>query len=975
MSVASLSKARRRLSARVYALLLCAGALCSGLFTPLLAQERVLVDAVMTEGTNMAAAVSPDGRTLILALQGVLWSLPATGGDARALTPPEMDAQEPVWAPDGSRIAFYGFIGDAFAIWSMNPDGTDLTRLANGASADARYPAFTPDSRQILYSSDEDGGYAVWMTDRSSGERRPLTSARETGYLPPTTPYFSGDGNAVYPTLSPYGNNLAWVIDGPENRLVVRDLNARQGFREVLRAPVLGAPLWAADGNALYIVGIDGRNTYLAYVPLDGLGATHLVEGGDIFPFRPSLGPDGTLYYTADGQVKTLNPAGEPGRFVPFSAKVTLDRTPYTRRSYDFMDQTPQKALGIIDPILSPDGSQAAFAALGDLWHADFATGVTRQLTDDVAIDISPSWSPDGERLAWVSDRDGIANIWVMTLSDGSSARVTNVDKPASAPVWSPDGSKIAYLKDEGNSVFVSSVVNVLDLASGDDRVISEPMFGPSTPAWSPDGSKVVVSHRDPGNSRFREGFNTLYVLPASGTGEKFFVAPVPGKSLGRRQHNRPAWSSQGEMVYRIDGALWSVPMTASGELGEATLIATAGENPSWSADGRKLIFMDGAAIKLFDKSTGETRDLDIQPTWVQVRPSESMTIRAGRMFDGVNDGTTSSVDIVIQNGVIVDIRMAGFSQAVGTFIDASDKFVMPGLIENHTHQSITQGVMLGELYLCNAITTVRETGDDPYHAVERREAEAAGRRPGPRVFTAGPLNEGTRISYGVSETVESAERVADSLRLSSALKLDMYKSYVRQDYTAQKQVIELAHASGIPVSSHELYPAVANGIDQMEHLAATSRRGYSLKESRLNIAYQDVIELTTKSRVIITPTMALSERGSNLDAQKATLLKIINGGGRIVAGTDSPFVSFADSLHRELEIYVEAGLTTSQALRAATGDAADALGAGNQLGKIARGYLADLVILDGNAIEDISQVRAIHTVIKNGAVACTNPQ
>lgn len=970
MFIANLSQACKGFSARLMAVSLLSG--CS--IVAALAQERVLVEAVMSEGTNLAAAVSPDGRTMILALQGVLWSLPAIGGDAQALTPAGMDAQEPVWAPDGSRIAFYGFVGDAFAIWSMNPDGSDLTRLANGASADARYPAFTADSRQILYSSDEGGGFAVWMTDRTSGERRPLTSARETGYAPPTTPYFSGDGNAVYPTLSPYGNNLAWVIDGPINRLVVRDLNARQGFREIYRAPLLGAPLWSVDGNALYIAGIDERETFLAHVPLDGIGANRLVAGGDIFPFRPSLGPDGTLYYTADGQVKTLTETGEPGPIVPFSARVTLDRTPYARRSYDFLDQTPNKALGIIDPILSPDASQAAFAALGDIWHSDLVTGVTKQLTDDVAIDISPSWSPDGERIAWVSDRGGIANVWVMTLRDGSVTQVSNVDKPASAPIWSPDGSKIAYLKDEGSSVFVSATINVIDLANGRVSVISEPMFGPSTPAWSPDGSKLVVTHRDPASSRFREGFNELYVLPADGNGEKFFVAPVPGKSLGRRQHNRPAWSTSGEMVYRLDGALWSVPMAADGTLGEARRIAFAGENPSWSADGSKLIYLDGATIKLFDKASGQTRDLDIQPEWVQVRPTESMTIRAGRLFDGVNDGTRSSVDIVIQNGVITDVREAGLGQVVGTFIDASDKFVMPGLIESHTHQSINQGVMLGELYLCNAITTVRETGDDPYHAVERREAEASGRRPGPRVFTAGPLNEGTRISYGVSETVESDERVRDSMRLSTALKLDMYKSYVRQDYNAQKRAIELAHASGIPVTSHELYPAVANGIDQLEHLAATSRRGYSLKESRLNIAYQDVIELSTKSRVVITPTMALSERGSDLDAQKATLLKIVNGGGRIVAGTDSPFVSFADSLHRELEIYVEAGLSTSQALRSATGDAADALGAGNQLGKIARGYLADLVILDGNAIEDITRVRAINTVIKNGAVACIKP-
>jgi imidazolonepropionase-like amidohydrolase len=171
------------------------------------------------------------------------------------------------------------------------------------------------------------------------------------------------------------------------------------------------------------------------------------------------------------------------------------------------------------------------------------------------------------------------------------------------------------------------------------------------------------------------------------------------------------------------------------------------------------------------------------------------------------------------------------------------------------------------------------------------------------------------------------------------------------------------------------LYPAVANGADQMEHLSATSRRGFSMKASRLDRSYQDVIALITKSRVIVTPTMALSERGSDITIQQDILKRIVDGGGRIVAGTDSPFVGHADSLHRELEIYVGAGLTVAQALRSSQSDAAEALGAGSQLGRIAPGYMADLVVLNANPFDDIGNVRDIHTVMKNGEVACLNPQ
>lgn len=942
------------------------------------ASESVLIDVVMTEGTNMSAAMSPDGGTLILALQGVLWSVPAEGGEATALTPAELDSHEPAWSPDGSLIAFYTYASNGFTIWTMKPDGSDLTQRTFGPS-DARYPTFTPDGKSILYSADTEGGYQVWSLALEGGaEPKQLTVADETGYETPLTPYFAGFGNAVYPTLSPDGTKLALVIDGQMDALVVRDVTTEEAFKVTYTANTLGAPVWAPDGESLYVAGLLGREGRVAQAFPDGSDAKVLVEGGDVFPFRPSVLADGSVLYTADGKVNVLAPDATAPASIEFSASVELNRTPYKRRAYDLKSTDAQPALGVIDPTLSPDGTRAVFTAVGDLWVADLEGGETTQLTDDDFIDMSPSWSPDGSTIAFVSDRAGKSDVWLMDVASGEFTQLTDGPRPANSPIWSPDGSSIAYLSDALTTIFLGATVNIIDVATGGETVISEPVFGPSPPAWSSDGETVLVISRLPQTNRFREGYNALFLMPASGEGEPKWVAPQGmDASLGRRQWNRPAWSSDGMIVYRYKGALYMASLSADGTLGEESLIAEAGENPNWSADSSKLIYIDGADIMMFDRSTGETSKLDIKPEWHRDMPEEDYTIRAGHMLDVTTGEYLENVDIVVEDGVIGAITPAGSADVVGTLVDASAKYVIPGLIESHTHQSITQGKALGDIWFKYGITTVRETGDDPYHAVERREAADAGRRSAPRVFTAGPLNEGARVSYGVSETVGTVEETENSMRLSTELKLDLYKSYVRQDYTVQKTVIELAHESGIPVTGHELYPAVANGVDQMEHFGATSRRGYSLKSSQNGKSYQDVIALISQSGMYVTPTLAMGKRAGTefVQAGQEALVKIIDNGGKIVAGTDSPFVPYGASLHDELAVYSEAGVPNATVLKLATSQAAEAIGVGDQLGQIAPGYLADITILDADPLADISNTLSVSEVMKNGEIVYTKPE
>jgi imidazolonepropionase-like amidohydrolase len=331
----------------------------------------------------------------------------------------------------------------------------------------------------------------------------------------------------------------------------------------------------------------------------------------------------------------------------------------------------------------------------------------------------------------------------------------------------------------------------------------------------------------------------------------------------------------------------------------------------------------------------------------------------------------------------------------------------MPGLVDMHAHLDDGYGGNFGRVWLAYGITSLRIPSINPYAGLEQREAFDAGRRPGPRVFLAGDPFDGARVYYPGGVSVTSDEQLDRELDRASALGVDFFKTYVRLPDRFQKRIVEFAHAQNRPVTSHELYPAVAYGIDGIEHLSGTSRRGYSPKLSTSGHAYQDVVDLIAKSGVTLTPTIGIMgafvarERGdrtllfdprlalypldtvaqltdmvaarpeARFDAAikpyEATLKAVAAGGGTIVAGTDSPIVPYGLGLHVELESYVHAGLTPFQALQTATVNAAQALGVGSEIGTIEPGKLADLTFLGSDPLIDIRNTRDVKRVMRGG--------
>src|ERR1700688_776089 len=90
----------------------------------------------VSEGTNIAATVSPDQSTIIVDLQGTLWSIPFKGGNAKQLTDPMLEPARPDFSPKGDAVAFQSYSGGTFHIWIMKPDGTGVRQLTSGHGDD-----------------------------------------------------------------------------------------------------------------------------------------------------------------------------------------------------------------------------------------------------------------------------------------------------------------------------------------------------------------------------------------------------------------------------------------------------------------------------------------------------------------------------------------------------------------------------------------------------------------------------------------------------------------------------------------------------------------------------------------------------------------------------------------------------------------------------------------------------------------------
>ncbi|WP_249374751.1 amidohydrolase family protein [Streptomyces sp. I05A-00742] len=967
-----------------------------------------------TAATNGAASLF--GDRLVAEVQNVLWSVPRKGGDAVAITPPDLEPTRPVHSPDGRLLAVCAYRGGGFHIWTLRPDGSGLRQLTDGPWDD-RGPSWSPDGTRIAFASERGGDpvtgspYRVWTVDVRTGA---LT--RVTGLPGQDGPLQDGAWEDFDPVWSPDGKRLLFVRgQATKDALVSRTVASVPSDG---RGPVRTEHTETEKAQVMTpAVGPGGRLAYLRTTAAPAASCTLVVDGaavpveGDVEPVPPRWVSRDELLLTVEGQFRVVRVGGgkEPSASavatVPFTAKLPVDRPRYRVKRYDMAVGGVGSVRSVHLPALSPDARKVAFAALNSLWIADVSGGAAPRRVvraDATRYLLGPVWTPDGKALVYADDRSGLLAVRRHDLASGEDTELAGGGRVN--PALSPDGKRLACLDLSGNLL-------VRDLAAGTDRVLAAPMGGgglPGRPSWSPDGRYVAYCDRNRLNQRFREGYNLIRVVDTS-DGTSRLHAMAPHASVADRYDSGPVWSPDGRSMAVIsESALWLLPVRPDGSPAGAPrrLTDEAADHPSWSADSRRILYLSAGKLRLLEVADGRTRTVPVSLDYRRPTPSDTV-VRAGRFWDGTGDTVREDVDVLVRDGRIHAVEPRRARRAARHTVDASGRTVIPGLWDAHTHPwQITYGGRQTALQLAYGITTAVSFGGAAYEQARLREAVAAGDLAGPRLLTCGELLDGARVAYSMGRAHRTREGLRRSLSRASALDWDFVKTYVRAPGWVMTEAARYAHEElGVRTGSHLCSPGVQLGQDLTTHLQATQRMEFGHATSASGRAYQDVQEVYTRTdfHLIATlftsvpllgaaPALAEDPRVTRLmppwdvalvrktaaerptDEQLATLRtevdvyrRVLSGGGLVALGTDAPLVPVGLSLHVGLRALHRYGLSAAEALRTATVLPARVFGADRDLGTLEAGKLADMTVVDGDPFENFDTLVRTESVLRGG--------
>jgi len=451
-----------------------------------------------------------------------IWVVPRSGGTARRLTTFPGAETDPHFSPDGRWIAFSGEYDGNVDVYLIAADGGEPRRLTWHPGED-RVFGWTVDGTGILFTSGRANAPrpwpGLWEVSTEGGMPHPWPLRRVArGMLSP-------DGRRMaYQRISPWESEFRNYRGGQAQAIRIIDFDTL----EVEKLPWNGSndlsPVWLGD-VIFFLSDRDwAMNVWAWDLKTKTLTQrTHFKE----FDCKKLSGGAGTLVFENGGWLYTMDADGGEAVRLP----VTLEGDfPWARPHWVDASKYIRHAA------LSPTGKRALFEARGEIFTVPAKEGDIRNLSrSSGAADRAPSWSPDGQRVAWFSDESGEYQL-IIADQFGKRIRTIELKDPTFyyTPRWSPDGKYLAFT-DADRQLWV------LEVASGRAKVVDNERFAPPErniyPEWSPDSRWIAYTRR------LKNQFNAVFVYSIE---SERSTAITDGLSDARC----PAWDASGKYLY-----------------------------------------------------------------------------------------------------------------------------------------------------------------------------------------------------------------------------------------------------------------------------------------------------------------------------------------------------------------------------------------------------------------------------------------
>lgn len=467
----------------------------------------------------------------------------------------------------------------------------------------------------------------------------------------------------------------------------------------------------------------------------------------------------------------------------------------------------------------------------------------------------------------------------------------------------------------------------------------------------------------------------------------------------------------QGERLqrYSIHGVTWgneTVWLNARQQI--AAVIGTDAEEDRFEA----LRPQYASAMKQLVNQAAADAVADLTATSGKLHPIASGVIAFTHATIINPDGSAPLHDatVVIRDGKIAAVGKDAQVPAGATVLDAANQFILPGLWDTHAHFEQWEWALA---YLASGITSVRDVGNEIEFLVPMRKAINSGQGLGPTMYAAGLIDsdpgsltsEHAEDAAGVHRIVGRYHDLGyEEMKIYQSLKPDLVPVVAAEAHQLKMQV-----TGHIPTGMNALQ-GVSDGMDQINHINFPARvmRPQGSNDIRADSPEaQKAIQLFLEHHTVIEPTLARSEFNLHpqrrlfseiepsvsllpyemavilnnagvppeSEARAATSFQIALKATRVLHDAGVPILAGSDqvvpgySIHRELELLVEAGLTPLEAIRCATTTPAAVLGVSDEIGTIAVGKRADLVVLNADPLADIHNIRSVHWTVTRGGV------